>query len=94
MSETRAERTILLDAPDGLHIRPCQLVAQRLRHFDCDVTVTNLDSNKSADAKQTLQLMTLGATHGTPLRVSAVGHNAEAAVEAVVEILTGTVTGD
>lgn len=93
MSSTRAERTIQLDAPDGLHIRPCQLIAQRLLQFDCDVTVTNLDSNKSADAKQTLQLLTLGATHGTPLRISAVGNNAEAAVQAVVEILSGPSSG-
>lgn len=60
-------------------------VAQR---FDSDIRVTSLkNEDETVDGKSAMELMVLGATKGTTLRIAATGIDAVRAVEALVELV-------
>ncbi len=63
---------------NGLHARPALLVAQLAGKFACEVNVHK--GNQQADGKSVLQLMTLAAELGTPLRLEARGADAPQAL--------------
>jgi phosphocarrier protein len=60
-------------------------LAQR---FSSDVRVTALsDAGETVDGKSAMELMLLGATAGTTLRIEAAGPDAKAALEALVNLV-------
>ncbi|MBQ1568870.1 MAG: HPr family phosphocarrier protein [Kiritimatiellae bacterium] len=59
----------------GMHVRPAGLFAKTASRYDADVTVEK-DGN-SVSGKSIMALMTLEATCGTILRVTASGPDAE-----------------
>ena len=60
-------------------------VAQR---FVADIQVVSLAKlHETVDGKSAMELMLLGATHGTRLRVTAQGPDAEEAVNALVALV-------
>lgn len=77
-------RTIIVSNPSGLHVRPCLAIVNTVRQFKAVVKIRN--GKQAADATSMLQLMTLAATQGTELSVSAKGPEAEQAVEALTEL--------
>ena len=79
------ERSVTVDAPHGLHARPAARIAALLKQFRADVTV--MRSDRGANGKSTVALMGLGVRQGDSLRVSARGDQAQAAVDALVELI-------
>ena len=71
----------------GLHARPAALVAAALRPFDARVTVVMQD--RSANARSTVALMSLGVHCGDIVEVRSTGIDAEKALSAL-ETLLGT----
>jgi len=65
----------------GLHFRAAAMVVRTLGDFDSQVTISN--GQTAADGRSVLDLMTLAATRGTTLDVTAVGGDAEKALEAL-----------
>jgi phosphotransferase system HPr (HPr) family protein len=75
------EKEFLVTNQLGLHFRAAAMLVRTLGDFGCEITITNGET--IADARSVLDLMTLAASRGTSLRVTAVGDDAEQAVEAV-----------
>jgi phosphocarrier protein HPr len=84
MSEPPGTRTVTVTNANGMHLVPCSLVAKLARQFAGDVHVHKGDLG--VDAKNVLELMTLGAAQGTELRLTATGGDAEAALDRLVEL--------
>jgi phosphotransferase system HPr (HPr) family protein len=69
----------------GLHSRAAAMVVRTISDFQSEVRIANGDT--VADARSVLDLMTLAASRGTTLRVSAEGEDAEAAVKALGDLI-------
>jgi len=65
----------------GLHFRAAAMIIRTLGEFESQVTISN--GKTTADARSVLELMTLSATCGTTLSVTAHGDDAEATVAAL-----------
>ena len=75
MSEEKMTREITLVNKYGLHVRPAGLFAKIASRYDADVEVEK-DGNV-VSGKSIMALMTLEAVHGTVLKVSASGPDAQ-----------------
>ncbi len=84
--EVSAEVTIL--NPAGLHARPAALVVERAKALESEITIATND--KKASAKSILSVLALGASTGDVATVTAVGEDAELALERITDILTST----
>ena len=66
--------------PVGIHVRPAGLLVKEALKYDCSVQIQL--SEKTADAKHILSLLSLGAKEGDQIRIRTQGQDeAYAAVE-------------
>lgn len=79
------ETTIEIKNADGLHMRPAMQFVDTANRFDCDILVSNGQTN--ADGKSIMQMSMLAATCGTRLYLRAEGPEAEQALEALRELV-------
>jgi phosphocarrier protein len=70
----------------GLHARAAARFVETASRFTAEVTVANGD--ESVSGKSILGLMMLAAGQGTQLTLVAIGPDAEAAVDAIVDLVT------
>ena len=70
----------------GLHARPAALFVKEAKGYGSNIVV--IKDGREANAKSSLKLMTLGAKHGDTLLIRAEGDDEEAAVDALVAILS------
>ncbi len=70
----------------GLHARAAARFVETASRFSAEVTVTNGD--ESVSGKSILGLMMLAAGQGTQLTLVATGPDADAAVDAIAELVT------
>ena len=75
--------TYRIEDPNGMHARPAGLLATCAKRFDSEIRVRA--NEKEADAKRLLSLMSLGATHGTLLKITVSGADEQAAADALSE---------
>lgn len=80
-----AEKTVVINNPQGLHARPAELFARLALQFDSNIEV--IRDSLRVDAKSILHVLTLGAAQGTELILHAQGADAEAALEALVRLV-------
>ena len=85
LTDSICEIELKVNNADGLHMRPAMLFVDTASQFDCDITVSN--ENASVDGKSIMQMTMLAATHGTTLKVKAVGSDAEKAITALKELV-------
>lgn len=79
---------VVIPNPSGLHARPATLFTQQAARFEARITVENLDRGKGpVDAKSLLMLLTAGVSHDHRIRLSAVGTDEDAAIDALVELI-------
>lgn len=78
------EATIVPEA--GLHARPAARFIKEAKSFSSEIFVAK--DGQEVSAKSPLRLMTLGAKHGDKVVVRAEGEDEEAAVDALVAILS------
>jgi phosphocarrier protein HPr len=78
------EATIVPEA--GLHARPAARFIKEAKGFSSNIVVVK--DGQEVSAKSALRLMTLGAKHGDKVVVRAEGEDEEAAVDALVAILS------
>ncbi len=69
----------------GLHARAAALLVQTVTPLDADITVTKDD--QTVNGKSILGLMMLAAGQGSAIEVIAQGADAQAAVDAVAELV-------
>ncbi len=79
------ERNMRIDNEHGLHLRAAAMVARTASDFIADIKVCY--GSKSADAKSTLGLMTLGAGSSETILVQACGDDADSAINAIETLL-------
>ncbi len=77
---------VVITNPHGLHARPAAVMVERLKTFDANVSIEA--GKKTANAVSIMSVLALGAGPGDTARVHSEGPQAEAALEAVVAILT------
>lgn len=71
---------------EGLHARPAAKFVKTAKGFSSDIKV--IKGDKEANAKSSLNLMTLGARHDDKITIRAEGEDEEEAVEALAELLS------
>ena len=79
------EATVEIKNADGLHMRPAMQFVDLASEFDCEVTVSN--GQTDVDGKSIMQMSMLAATCGTRLKIRAEGPEAERVVEAIRELV-------
>ena len=82
-----AERRVTVASKVGLHARPAALLAKAAADQPVTVTIAK-DGSEPVDAASVLGLMTLGAMHGDEVVLSADGDGADAALDAIAELIT------
>jgi phosphotransferase system HPr (HPr) family protein len=85
MDHSTVSRTVVVNKAEGLHARPAELFVKVAKRFESAIEV--IKNNTRADAKSILHVLTLAAEQGTALRLEATGPDAEAALEALVELV-------
>ena len=85
MSDPIARRTVKVVNPQGLHARPADLFVKTASQFDATIRVSK--GNESVDGKSILSILTLAAEAGTQLEISATGVDANAALDALCELV-------
>jgi phosphocarrier protein HPr len=78
------EATVVPEA--GLHARPAARFIKEAKSFSSEIFV--IKAGQEVSAKSALRLMTLGAKHGDKVTVRAEGDDEEAAVDALIAILS------
>ena len=79
------EVTVIVPNRLGIHARPAALIVRAAVEFDCDVWIES--PADKVNAKSIMGVMTLAASGGTSIIVSADGNEENEAVQAVVEVI-------
>ena len=85
-SATRSEEVLIVNKK-GLHARASAKFVQCAERFTAAITVTKDDARVGGTS--IMGLMMLSAGHGSTIRISAEGADADAAVAALVELVAG-----
>jgi phosphotransferase system HPr (HPr) family protein len=79
------EKTVVINIPEGMHLRPAQLFAQLAQSFESEIKVAR--DSLIVDAKSIMHVMTLDARQGTELTLQAHGSDAEQALKAIAHLV-------
>ena len=89
MDQTKLTKDFAVVNPLGIHARPASVFVQTAVGFDSEISVTNLDSGHTADGKSVMSMLMLAAPQGARIRVSVVGQDAAAAMDALSKLIEG-----
>ena len=78
-------QTVVISNPQGFHLRPMGAFAQLAARFESSVKVSR--EGQSVNGKSILDLMLLAAVQGTELTLEVAGPDAQAALDALVNLL-------
>ncbi|MCE3290813.1 MAG: phosphoenolpyruvate-protein phosphotransferase, partial [Caulobacter sp.] len=81
----RAERRLVVPMLHGVHARPAGRIAQLAKTFAAETAILAFD--RRANARSPIALMSLGIRHGDEIIVEAAGDDAEAAVQAIADLI-------
>jgi multiphosphoryl transfer protein len=80
-------RALVVPLVHGIHARPAARIAEAARKFVAEVALVAV--NRRASAKSPVGVMSLAIRHGDTIQVVASGLDAEAAIQAVAELIEG-----
>ena len=78
-------KNIVVRCESGLHNRQATYFVQKANEYDCNIWLES--SNRKMNAKSLLGIMSLGIVTGSTVTLSAMGPDAEAAVNALDTLL-------
>lgn len=78
--------TATVASSSGLHARPASLFVEAAQRYDAAITI-GVGENPAVDAKSILFVMSLGAGHGTEVRIAAEGTDANAALTELTRLI-------
>ena len=84
MSAETLQRTVVVRNPQGLHLRPADLLVKQANRYEATVYLGR--EGQMADCKSIMSILTLGAAQGTELNLTAEGSDAAQAIEAIAEL--------
>ncbi len=82
MSTETFTRTVTITNRHGLHARPSVIIVKTVKEYDAKVTLRR--GNQIVNAASILDLLSLGATQGTELVLSAKGRQAKEVMGSVL----------
>ena len=82
-----SSRTVRIGSAHGLHARPAKLFAQAAKDAGIPITVSK-GSGNPVNAASILGVIALGVEQGDYVTLTADGHDAEAALDTLAELLT------
>ena len=85
MAGGTASRIVVVTNPQGLHARPADLFVKLASQYESTVEV--IKDGERVDGKSILAILTLAAVQGTQLEIEATGPDAEAALNALAELI-------
>lgn len=85
MPDTTRSTVVTIRNPQGLHLRPMDMFVKLASQFDAKIEI--LKGSDRVDGKSMLSMMRLASGPGTQLRLEATGRDAEAALEALAELV-------
>lgn len=71
----------------GLHARPASDFVAAATKFKSKITIKRIDSDKEANVKSIIFVLSLGLTRGTQVEVAASGEDEAEAVETLVALI-------
>ncbi|WP_158892142.1 HPr family phosphocarrier protein [Amycolatopsis anabasis] len=86
------ERRVTVASKVGLHARPAALVAKAAASQPVAVSIAK-DGRDPVAAGSVLNLMTLAAGHGDEVIITAEGEGAQAAVDAIADLVASDLDG-
>lgn len=78
-------KEIVVRCESGLHNKQATYFVQKANEFECSIWVES--ANRKMNAKSLLGIMSLGIVTGATVTLSALGSDAEAAIEALEALL-------
>ncbi len=87
MPDFTVSRDVTLVNSKGFHIRPAHLVMKTAAEYKSEVKI--IKENHAVDGKSIMDMMTLFAPNGTTLTLQARGPDAQAAVDALAQLVEG-----
>lgn len=85
MNENRAVRHFAVTSPQGFHARPADLFVKLASKFQSRIEL--IKGSERVDGKSILAILTLAATEGTELTIEASGSDADAAADALLDLV-------
>ena len=79
------EKEVVVRCESGLHNKQATYFVQKANEYDCSIWLAS--GNRKMNAKSLLGIMSLGIITGTTVTLSAMGTDAEAAVNALETLL-------
>jgi phosphocarrier protein HPr len=79
------QKTVTVVNPQGFHARPAHMFMKLATQYQAQVEI--LKGNERINGKSILDLLTLGAGNGTTLCLHAIGDDAQAAVDALSQLI-------
>ena len=84
MSNTPLSRTVTVSNPQGLHARPADMLVRLANQFESDIQIGK--DGQLVDCKSILSILTLGAAQGTELSLTALGADAQSALQSIGDL--------
>lgn len=85
MANARLSRVVTILNPQGIHLRPADLIVKTANRFEAQIEVVK--GGDRFDARSVLSLLTLAATQGTELTFQAHGPDAQPALDALADLV-------
>ena len=85
MSGTIVQQTLVVESPQGLHLRPLTAFAQAAATYQSEVKV--IRDGRAVDGKSAWDMITMVSMPGAVLTIQADGPDAPAAVEGLIALL-------
>ena len=85
MSSSPIRRVVVVPNKQGMHARPAEMFVRRAQEFQSKIEIVRDDFR--IEAKSIMNLLMLGATQGTQLTLEAEGDDAQAAIDALTEVV-------
>lgn len=79
------QETVRIENKLGLHARPATELAETAGKFESDIKISK--NGRVTDAKSIMELMTLAATCGSELEITAQGSDADQALLAIKQLI-------
>lgn len=92
MADNVSQVEVEVKNADGLHMRPAMQFVDVASKYDCDINVSNGQTN--VDAKSIMQMTMLAATCGTKLTISAEGADCDKATDELRELVEEKLFGE
>jgi phosphotransferase system HPr (HPr) family protein len=88
-SDNRVTAEVRVVNQQGLHARPVMKFVDLVSGHKAQVTVDRGEGTEPVDGASPMHMMLLAAPKGTTLRITACGEDADAVIEALVELVRG-----